>query len=108
MSYNVDVALNAIPVLVFLNRLDTEQNWPHTHTQWEDTQKNLDHIYVPQPKNNLFKNTKIGIAFKATPTLQQLTGPKPKSKYQNMEKVEYTKSHVTPVIKHMLDKPIAI
>jgi hypothetical protein len=43
---------------------------------------NLGHIYLPQSPNmesHLFRNTKIGKAFKATATPQQLKDPQHKT-----------------------------
>ena len=82
----------------------------HTRNRNKDNKRTWTTFTYHSPQirkvTNLFRNTKLGIAFKATATLQQLTGTTTQNLKSDYEKVAYTKLHARPTTNHTWDKPV--
>ena len=80
----------------------------HTHNRNKDNKRTWATFTYHRPQirevTNLFRNTKIGIAFKPTTTLQQLIRPTTQNLKTDYEKVPYTKLHARPDTNRNWDK----
>jgi len=92
----------------------TQQKTHKTRDNETNTNKNkkwtVFTYYSPRIRKitNLFKHTDVGITFRSTNTIQQLTNQNHKTTYKNTIKVEFTHSPATRVNWRTSDKPVDI